>query len=124
MYGRIDLYAVISITENRIKRSGFTLREFDESSRFNIECDVGTCTGAAGAGVGTPKKLVIQHDMGRNWSVFFTTYVERLINNVGYATKVGLTDNSWMIEILAGDKETKCVSERSTAYSFAAARIE
>lgn len=86
MCGKVDLDAVLSLTKNRVKRSGFTLREFDNEQ------------GASG------KKLVMQHDVGHNWSVFSKTYIERLINNVGYPTKIESTDNSLIIEILEPEK--------------------
>jgi hypothetical protein len=86
MCGKVDLDAVLSLTKNRIKKSGFALREFDNEK------------GKGG------KKLVMQHDVGHNWSVFSKTYIERLINNVGYATKIESTDNSLIIEILEPEK--------------------
>ncbi|AIF82443.1 hypothetical protein NTE_00361 [Candidatus Nitrososphaera evergladensis SR1] len=81
LYGKVDLESVISFTKNRVKKSGFTLREFD--------------SGEKGA-----RKLVMHHDVGHNWSVFSMTYIERLINNVGYKTKIQATDNTLTIEIL------------------------
>jgi hypothetical protein len=81
IYGKVDLDAVLALNASRVRRSGFTLREFDN--------------GQGG------KKILMQHDVGHNWSLFSKTYIERLINDVGYAAKIGLmTDNSLSIEIL------------------------
>jgi hypothetical protein len=87
MRGKVDLDAVLSLTKGRVKRSGFALSVFDddvENSKM--------------------KKLIIQHEMGRNWSVFSKTYIERLLNNVGYAVKADSTDSSLTIEISDVDR--------------------
>lgn len=76
MTGSTDLDSVFFVMKNRSKRSGFAVREFSEPKG---------------------KKIMIQHDMGRKWSVFFNAYNERLINNAGYAAKIDMTDNSLLI---------------------------
>jgi hypothetical protein len=83
MHGKVDLDAVLSITKNRVKRSGFTLREFSKNTENG----------------GARLKLVLQHDVGHHWGVFSKTYIERLINNVGYPAKIESTDKSLTIEI-------------------------
>lgn len=106
MCGKVDLDAVISLTKNRIKRSGFVLREFDgEESPRN-------------------RKLVMQHDVGHNWSVFSRTYIERLINNVGYPTKIESTDNSLTIEILDPLGEAGYAPRASHSFLEAAAKAD
>ncbi len=86
MHGKVDLEAVLSLTKNRVRRSGFTLREFES----NVEN--GTM------------KLVMQHDVGHNWGIFSKTYIERLINNVGFPVKIESTDNSLTIDILKPER--------------------
>lgn len=76
MTGSTDLDAVFFVMKNRNKRSGFAVREFAEPKG---------------------KKIMIQHDMGHKWSMFFSAYSERLINNAGHATKIDMTDNSILI---------------------------
>jgi antitoxin component of RelBE/YafQ-DinJ toxin-antitoxin module len=88
MHGKVDLEAVLSLTKNRVRRSGFTLREFESI------VENGTI------------KLVMQHDVGHNWGVFSKTYIERLINNVGYPVKIESTDNSLTIDILKPERNT------------------
>ena len=77
MTGSTDLESVFFVMKNRNKRSGFAVREFVELKG---------------------KKIMIQHDMGRKWSVFFSAYNERLINNAGYGAKIDATDNSLLIK--------------------------
>jgi hypothetical protein len=59
----------------------------------------------------------MQHDVGYHWSVFSKTHIERLINNVGYATKIEMTDNSLIIDILEPKTETSY--KQGLAHSFA-----
>jgi hypothetical protein len=78
MTGKVSLDAFFSILRNREKRSGFTYREYEE---------------------GKTKRFIIQHEMGRNWSVFFKAHFERVINNAGYKTKIEYTDNTLIISV-------------------------
>jgi hypothetical protein len=102
MCGKVDLDAVLSITKNRVKRSGFVLREFSKNT------DNG--------GI----KLILQHDVGQHWGTFSKTYIERLINNVGYPVKIESTDNSLSIEI--GKAEGNPVYTRLAAKSLSNTR--
>jgi hypothetical protein len=106
MCGKVDLDAVILLTKNRVKRSGFTLREFDGEE--------GTSS----------KKLVMQHDVGHNWSVFSRVYIERLINNVGYPTKIESTDNSLIIEILDPKGEVGYTSRGAHSFLETTAKMD
>lgn len=45
-------------------------------------------------------KLIIQHGMGRKWSLFFATYYERTINNAGRSAKSVIREDMWTITIL------------------------
>lgn len=84
LYGKVDLETVISFTKNRVKRSGFTLREFDDAEK------------------GT-RKLILKHDVGHNWAVFSMTYIERLINNTGYSAKIESLQDTLIISIANPD---------------------
>jgi hypothetical protein len=78
--GKVDLESMLSFTINRTSRSGFIVREFESAEE------------------GT-RRLVMRHDVGPKWALFSKTYIERLINNVGYPAKVEIVDNSLVIEI-------------------------
>jgi hypothetical protein len=78
MMGEVTLDAYFSLLKNRSKRSGFSLREYEEE--------------------GT-RKLVIQHEMGRHWSVFFKAHHEQVIYNAGYKAKVEYTDNTLVLSV-------------------------
>ena len=80
MTGQVSLEAFFSILRNRAKRSGFTFREYEENGM---------------------KKFILQHEMGRNWSVFFKIHCERLVNNAGHKAKVEFTDNTLIITVPA-----------------------
>jgi hypothetical protein len=84
MRGKVDLDAILSLTKGRVKRSGFGLSIFDDTLAHS-------------------KKIIIQHEMGHNWSIFATAYHQRLINNIGYSVKTEGTDNSITIEIFGLD---------------------
>lgn len=96
LFGRVDLEAVVCLMERQAKRSGFVLRGIENGR-----------TDAAAVDERASKKMVMQHDLGHNWSVFFKSHIERLINNVGYASKIEFTSNSLVIEILANEMEVK-----------------
>ena len=74
----VTLDAYFSLLKNRSKRSGFSLREYEEE--------------------GT-RKLVVQHEMGRHWSVFFKAHHEQVIYNAGYKAKVEYTDNTLVLSV-------------------------
>ncbi len=73
MKGSHDLDSFIITMKDRSKRAGFNIREFEEPRG---------------------KKIIIQHDMGANWSVYSKAYYERVINSIGYPVKIETTDNS------------------------------
>lgn len=84
MAGNVDLDTTLAIIARRAKRSGFILRDFSDASRDHVDKKI---------------RFVIQHDMGRKWSVFFKAYNERLINNTGHATKIEATNNLVTIRV-------------------------
>ncbi|UVS68132.1 hypothetical protein [Nitrososphaera viennensis] len=92
IYGKVDLDSVLSLISSRVRRSGFTLREFENGKSQEM--------------TRVTRKLVMQHDVGYHWSLFSKTHIERLINNAGYAAKIEMTENSLIIEILERGEET------------------
>lgn len=79
MKGATNLDAALSLLNNRSKKAGFSYREFDEPDG---------------------QRIVVQHDMGINYSTFFKTHNERMFNNAGYSVKIDTTDSSTIIKIL------------------------
>lgn len=78
MMGDYSLDVYLSLVKNRARKSGFILREYrDEKAR----------------------KIVIQHDMGRHWSMFFKEQTEKIIHAMGYKAKVDYTDNTLVLNI-------------------------
>jgi hypothetical protein len=78
MKGSHDLDSFIITMKDRSKRAGFNIREFEEPGG---------------------KKIIVQHDMGANWSIYSKAYYERVINSIGYPAKIETTDNSIVIFI-------------------------
>lgn len=78
MMGEVTLDAYFTLLKNRAKRSGFHIREYEEE------------------GV---RKFVLQHEMGRHWSVFFKAHHEQMIYNAGYRARVDYTDNTIVITV-------------------------
>lgn len=77
--GLDDMNSYYMALRFRMKKSGYVMREYDEPS-------------------GT-KRIVIQHDMGLNWSIFFKEYNERIINSLGYKVEFEISQNSVMMKI-------------------------
>jgi hypothetical protein len=76
--GKSSLESFLRITSIRLEKSGFTFRIFDVDGSV---------------------QLIVQHGMGRCWSVFFSAYNERIVSNMGYPVKTKLMDDSWMMWI-------------------------
>lgn len=91
-YGKFDIDDILSLTASRANRSGFTLSIFND-----FDGDVET--------------LVMQHNMGYRWSIFFTIFMMKLINDAGYATKSKLADKGWSIELSKGTVEKEMMSK-------------
>ncbi len=76
--GKDSLDSFLRITGIRLEKSGFTFRVFDADGSV---------------------QLIVQHGMGRCWSVFFSAYHERIVNNMGYPVKTKMMDDAWMMWI-------------------------
>ena len=80
--GKVSIDGVLELIRERAKRSGFVYREHDE---------------------GSAKKVVIQHDMGRNWSNLYQIYYTQMIKKAGYSTKSRSTNNTLVLTITEMD---------------------
>lgn len=78
MAEKSTLDSFLRITRVRLERSGFIFRVFDADGSV---------------------QLVIQHGMGHKWSVFFSTYHEKIVNNLKYPAKIQVMDDSWIMWI-------------------------
>lgn len=105
MYGKFDLDAALQFTASRAKRSGFTLRKFDDD---NSNDEYGQRTRSNMMDEYRAKQWVLQHDMGAKWSTFSKFHIERLMNNLGYAAEIEETsDNLLVVKIQEPDIEAK-----------------
>lgn len=78
MRGKYGVEEWISIFKDRARMSGFKLKEHVQD---------GTTT------------LVLYHDMGESWSMFFETYYETIFYDLGVQVKSQFTDNSVVLEL-------------------------
>ena len=78
MRGKHDLDSWLSILKARSERSGFNWTEYDDSEMLEI---------------------VMQHDMGENWSIYFKTFYENVLHDLGIKTEFDYTDNTLVMKI-------------------------
>jgi len=78
MRGKYGIVEWISILKDRARSSGFFIKEYHE---------------------GAKTKLVMHHDMGENWSLFFRTYYESIFFDLGSKVHADHTENAIVIEI-------------------------
>lgn len=78
MRGKYGISEWISILKDRAKSSGFFIKEYKQ---------------------GNKTKLVMHHDMGENWSLFFKSYYETIFFDLGSKVSAEHTENSIVIEI-------------------------
>jgi len=78
MRGKYDIDQWISILKDRAKSSGFSIKEYDENGVI---------------------RLVMHHDMGENWSLFFETYYQSVFYDLGSNIKSEHTENSILLEV-------------------------
>lgn len=82
MRGKHDLNSWLSILKARASRSGFNWTEYEDEGELEI---------------------VMQHDMGENWSLYFKTFYENVFHDLGVKTEFDYTGNTLVIKI---QKET------------------
>lgn len=78
MRGKYGITEWISILKDRARSSGFFIKEYHE---------------------GAKTKLVMHHDMGENWSLFFSVYYESIFLDLGSKVHADHTENAIVIEI-------------------------
>ncbi|MDE1826946.1 MAG: hypothetical protein KGH83_05080 [Thaumarchaeota archaeon] len=78
MKGKHDLQGWLSIIRGRAERSGFHLTEHQQNQSLVI---------------------IMQHDMGENWSVYFETFYENVFDDLGVKSEFDHTDKSLIIKL-------------------------
>lgn len=78
MRGKYGIPEWISILNDRAKSSGFFIKTYKDTNKT---------------------RLVMHHDMGENWSLFFRTYYETIFYDLGSKIKTDHTENSIVIEL-------------------------
>ncbi|HET9009976.1 MAG TPA: toxin-antitoxin system HicB family antitoxin [Nitrosarchaeum sp.] len=78
MRGRYGIAEWISILKDRARSSGFFIKEYHEGAKI---------------------KLVMHHDMGENWSLFFRIYYESIFLDLNSKVHADHTENAIVIEI-------------------------
>ena len=78
MRGKHDLNSWLSIIRARCKRSEFNLTEYEDEAKH---------------------ELIIQHNMGENWSLYFKTYFQNIFHDINVKAEFDYTDNTVVIKI-------------------------
>lgn len=78
MRGKHDLNSWLSIIRARCNRSEFNLTEYEDEAKH---------------------ELIIQHNMGENWSLYFKTYFQNIFHDIDVKAEFDYTDNTVVIKI-------------------------
>jgi hypothetical protein len=78
MYGKYNLESLLSNIRASAQRSGFSIKEYDESRNLEI---------------------LIQHDLGWKWSLFFKHYYQKILHDLQQRAVFDYTENSLVINI-------------------------
>ena len=78
MKGKHNLDTWLSMIRGRCERSGFNLKEFRQDDKI---------------------ELVMQHDMGEKWSVYFKAFYENVFYDLGVKTSFDYTENTLVIKL-------------------------
>ena len=78
MKGKHDLQEWLSIIRSRAERSGFNLTEHQQNHSLVI---------------------IMQHEMGENWSIYFQTFYENVFADLGVKSEFDYTDKSLIIKL-------------------------
>jgi len=79
MYGKYDLESFLTYIRTSAQRSGFNVKEYDNER--NLE-------------------MVIQHDMGWKWSIFFKYYYEKILHDLQMRAIFDYTENMLVINMV------------------------
>lgn len=82
MRGKHDLNSWLSLIRARCIRSEFDLTEYEDERKH---------------------ELIMQHNMGENWSIYFKTYFENIFHDLGVQSEFDYTDNTVVIKIDKGN---------------------
>ncbi|MGI0006452.1 MAG: hypothetical protein ACREAR_00445 [Nitrosotalea sp.] len=82
MRGKHDLSSWLSVIRARCVRSAFDLTEYEDERKHD---------------------LIIQHNMGKNWSIYLKTYFENIFHDLEVKTEFDYTDNTLVIKIDKGN---------------------
>ncbi|MGI0018487.1 MAG: hypothetical protein ACREA1_07245 [Nitrosotalea sp.] len=85
MRGKHDLNSWLSVIRVRCARSAFNLTEYEDEAKH---------------------EMIMQHDMGENWSLYFKTYFQNILHDVGAKAEFDYTDNTLVIKIEKGKTST------------------
>lgn len=78
MRGKHGIDEWISILRDRAKKSGFNFKEYKEGGKT---------------------KLVMHHEMGESWSLFFKSYFENVFYDLGVKVKADYTENAIELDL-------------------------
>lgn len=78
MRGKYDIEGWLSILKDRARSSGFSIKEYSDDGTI---------------------RLILHHDMGEKWSIFFETYYNTVFDDLGSNVKSDHTENSILLDI-------------------------
>ena len=79
MYGKYNLENLLTDIRASAQRSGFSIKEYEEDQNLEI---------------------VIQHDLGWKWSVFFKLYYQEILHEINQRVIFDYTDTSLVINLV------------------------
>lgn len=78
MYGKYNLENLLKNIRSKAQRSGFSIKEYEENQNLEI---------------------VIQHDLGWKWSIFFKFYYQEILHEMNQRVIFDYTDTSLIINL-------------------------
>lgn len=78
MYGKYNLENLLKTIRASAQRSGFSIKEYEENQNLEI---------------------VIQHDLGWKWSIFFKFYYQEILHELNQRVIFDYTDTSLVINL-------------------------
>ncbi|MEK6870935.1 MAG: hypothetical protein AABZ37_03650 [Thermoproteota archaeon] len=79
MYGKYNLENLLKNIRAKSQRSGFSIKEYEENQNMEI---------------------VIQHDLGWKWSIFFKFYYQEILHEINQRVIFDYTDTSLVINLV------------------------
>lgn len=80
MYGKYNLENLLKNIRTSAQRSGFSIKEYEENRNLEI---------------------VIQHDLGWKWSLFFKFYYQEILHEINQPVIFDYTDTSLIINLMS-----------------------